>query len=256
MFQKFRNNRGRVAVIILSGGAVLCFIFSAEFLSAYPKNEWWIGIALLACGFLISYSSLTILKNLAKEKKIAGQKFNDLINDRNSNQATTSVLSVWCYSVSEWKDFIRWEKRERTRNTLIETFIIVMISTLFISFLRSADWKTALAMSLLVGLIYGSVKYYWTMSSIQWDGHNLPEVIITSDTVLVNGHLNRFYGNNVWLGHTQIKEVRDINILEITYCWKTKRGKTFDEIRVPIPKGKLREAIAVQEKLMAHGTRR
>jgi hypothetical protein len=47
-----------------------------------------------------------------------------------------------------------------------------------------------------------------------------------------------------------IKEVKAFNILEFTYCWSTRSGKTYDEIRVPIPKGNLKEAISLQERLM------
>ena len=58
------------------------------------------------------------------------------------------------------------------------------------------------------------------------------------------------YGNNLWLGKITVNDAGSFNVLEITYCWNTSKGKTFNEIRVPIPKGSLKEAIFLQEKLM------
>ena len=56
--------------------------------------------------------------------------------------------------------------------------------------------------------------------------------------------------NNLWLGKITVNDAGNFNVLEITYCWNRGKGKAFNEIKVPIPKGSLKEAIFLQEKLM------
>jgi hypothetical protein len=67
--------------------------------------------------------------------------------------------------------------------------------------------------------------------------------VITNRIANVNGKPIVFHGDGKWLRKVDIKEKNNINVLEITFEWKTGKGITFDELRIPVPKGKLREAI-------------
>ncbi len=71
----------------------------------------------------------------------------------------------------------------------------------------------------------------------------MPEIVITNGTATVNGKPTVFQGDGKWLRKADIKEMNNINVLEIIYEWKTGKGITFDELRIPVPKGKLREAM-------------
>jgi hypothetical protein len=253
MDQKIRSNGALFTSLLLGFCSIISFILGIGMTASYPDKIWWAGLLLILCGILVGYGCISGYRSARKEKQISDEQMSIImqhgkVTDQNENKF--EVLTTWAYSISEWKEFMKWEKKERSSGTSMETAIIVGLGTLAIHFLKGEDWITAFAISIVMGLIYGVVKYIITMSSIKLDENKLPEVIITNQSVIVNGRMNRFYGNNLWLGKVEIKETKAFNILEITYCWSTRRGETFDEIRVPIPKGSLKEAIYLQEKLM------
>jgi hypothetical protein len=253
MDQKIRTNGALATSFLLAFCAIISLILGIGMAASYPDEIWWAGLLLTLCGILVGYGSISSYRSSKKERKISDEQMSIIKRRaRTSEQGESKfeVLTTWAYSISEWKAFMKWEQKERSSGTLMEAAILVGLGTLAIHFLKGEDWITAFTISIVVGLIYGIVKYIITMSSIKLDEKKLPEVIITNQSVIVNGHMNRFYGNNLWLGKVDIKETKAFNILEITYCWYTRRGETFDEIRIPIPKGSLKEAIYLQGKLI------
>ena len=78
----------------------------------------------------------------------------------------------------------------------------------------------------------------------------MPEEIITNEAVTIYSDVNRFYGNNLSSRKATVNDAGNFNVLEITYCWNLKKDKTFNKIGVPIPKGSLKGAIFLHEKLM------
>lgn len=76
-----------------------------------------------------------------------------------------------------------------------------------------------------------------------------PEVQITPQKVCIGERHQHFSSDDHQLKSIHIREQDDMNIMEITYEWFYRKSPGYDEIRIPVPKGKLREAIAVQEKL-------
>jgi len=81
----------------------------------------------------------------------------------------------------------------------------------------------------------------------------IPEVKITPETISF-GELRRNINNNGnQVQRIDLSDEGEINILAISFRDSNgRRGAA--EIRVPVPKGKLREAIEVQEKLMNRRT--
>jgi hypothetical protein len=67
-------------------------------------------------------------------------------------------------------------------------------------------------------------------------------VIITQYAVIINGKHNAFKSQMYWLGSVSIKDEPSPKVLEIVYNWNTRGGISHDEIRIPIPEGKLEEA--------------
>jgi hypothetical protein len=253
MDQKIRTNGALFTSLLLGFCSVISFILGIGMLTGYPDEIWWAGLLLLLCSVLVGYGSVNSYRSSKKEKKISDEQMQTIqqkIRQVDNAKGKLEVLTIWAYSQAEWKAFMKWEKAERSSGTLMEAAILVGLGTLAIYFFKGADWITAFTISIVMGIIYGGIKYIITMSSIKLDENKMPEVIITNQSVIVNGHMNRFYGNNLWLGKVSIKEVKAFNILEFTYCWSTRSGETYDELRVPIPKGNLKEAIGLQERLM------
>jgi hypothetical protein len=75
---------------------------------------------------------------------------------------------------------------------------------------------------------------------------NVPEVRITSGKVWINDSHEPFHDEERRFRNINIHDAGKLNVMEIRY----QHGDHSSEIRIPIPKGKLREAIQVQEELM------
>lgn len=73
-----------------------------------------------------------------------------------------------------------------------------------------------------------------------------PEVRISTDRVWINNEHKPFQNRKCQLRYINIIEEQKINILEIGYEQKNK----IIGINVPIPRGKLREAIEIQQRLL------
>ena len=77
----------------------------------------------------------------------------------------------------------------------------------------------------------------------------IPEISITPGEVLI-GKNNRHFSNAVnQLRQISIREEGSINIMEITYESFRNTVVELNEIRVPVPRGKLKEAFEVERKL-------
>ena len=76
--------------------------------------------------------------------------------------------------------------------------------------------------------------------------NSAPEVKIALDRVWVNQVHEPFQNLQRQFREIHIRDEGNINILEIRY----EQGNSMHGIRVPIPKGKLREAFEIQERLV------
>ena len=251
MDQKIRTGGWFLTASLLILCAFIFLIIGIGMLASYPDRVWWMGLLLTLCGIIVGASSIRKYRSAKSEQRFLEEQIKIIdskIIGRIDNKV--EVLVSWFYSVSEWKTFMRWERKKRSSGTLTEAAIIIVLGTLAVRYLKGSNWYTALAISVFIGLLYGILKYIIALSSIKPYDNKMPEVIVTNEAVIVNGHLNRFYGNNLWLGKVTVNDAGSFNVLEITYCWFTRSGQSFDEIRVPIPKGSLKEAIFLQERLM------
>lgn len=77
----------------------------------------------------------------------------------------------------------------------------------------------------------------------------IPEIRIMPDRVWVNNSHEPFQNSQRRFMEIHIVETRRLHILEINYEFE----KKIREINVPIPRGKLREALEVQERLLFDG---
>ena len=272
MDQNYRTVGGIVTIVILCFCTFLCLGLGIAFLFANDKEVLFMGYLLLAASVLLIFGIVKSIKSVNTERKaslaqlqmiyqnsgVAQQKpavRQDAVEAQKAQLAATAtveepfVLATWVYTTEEWKQFMMWEKKQRKSGTLIEAALIVVVGIPVLIFLKGAGFWTAFAICVTIAVFYGIMKYIMMMNSISSRSNKLSEVVITREWLLVNSHMNRFFGENLWLGKVLIKEEKNMNILEVTYCWETRGGKTSDEIRVPIPKGKLKEAVMIQEDL-------
>lgn len=108
------------------------------------------------------------------------------------------------------------------------------------------EWKAFLKWKLLKKGVVHYLAHLLKLKSFK----NIPEIRISSKRVWFNEAHEPFHDNNRSFRKINIQDAGKLNVMEISYDRRDKKGKTASEIRIPIPKGKLREAIAVQERLM------
>ena len=83
----------------------------------------------------------------------------------------------------------------------------------------------------------------------------IPEITITRQKIWINDAVESFSDIDRYVKRVAITDAGKFNLLEITYSILVGGKNVSDEIRIPVPKGKLKEAIQLQEKLIqaAHG---
>ena len=256
MNQKIRTRASSVSAFILAGCALVMIGSGISNILHYSAGTWLEGILLLAIGLIVGIVAIKTY-SLARNEKERFEELSAIIeagkNQDFSGKPKVEILANWVYSKSEWKQFLKWEKKQANSSSLVEALSLVIMIALAIRYSTNIDWLLSFAISVMVGLAYCITKYYVNLFSINLEENKIPEVIVTNNAVIINGHSNQFLGNNLTLGKVSVNDAGKFNLLEITYGWQTKKGKTFDEIRVPIPKGSLKEAIFLQEKLSGKG---
>ena len=233
---------------------LIALVIGITIVARNPGENWLAGLILIFCGLFVGINGFGIFRRARKEKEMADEQF--VLFNRNkegidAGKTKVQILVNWVYSTAEWNEFLKWEKKKQNSNSYQVSIFLILISSLGLHYLLNLDWITALVLSLFVGILYSLIMYFITVYSIQPDDNKMPEVIITNEALIVNGYMSRFSGNGLWLAKITVNDAGYFNVLEITYCWSTTRGKNFDEIRVPIPKGSLKQAIFLQEKLIS-----
>ena len=104
------------------------------------------------------------------------------------------------------------------------------------------EWKAFLRSSKKKNNIFYRVVQYLFIQTVK----SAPQVSITPEKVCVGNDQQYFSSSKHELRQIDLRHEKVINILAITY----ERGGSNHEIRIPVPKGKLREAIEVQDRLM------
>ena len=152
----------------------------------------------------------------------------------------------WHYSVSEWESFITCEKDKGYKCFLKGFLIAGTISFLVARYGVNTLWITTLTVTCLAAILFGVFCYFFSKYQVKWKQPQPPQIIITSDNVNVNGKLTIFNGDGKLLRKADLKEMYNRNVLEIVY--ESKKGES-KELTIPVPKGKLREAIVLLESL-------
>jgi hypothetical protein len=74
-----------------------------------------------------------------------------------------------------------------------------------------------------------------------------PRIMITDESVFINEQNEIFNSPGCFLKRINIIERNNINIMEINYSIP---GNAIREIRIPVPRGKLKEAVELEERLL------
>ena len=87
------------------------------------------------------------------------------------------------------------------------------------------------------------------LSASHWP--QAPEITIGQGRVSIGNDQESFFNENRQLKRVNIHDAGKVNVLEIAYQRNDLQHTGPAEILIPVPKGKLKEAIQLQEKLSA-----
>jgi hypothetical protein len=158
-----------------------------------------------------------------------------------------SILVHWYYSIAEWEEFIKKEKTRKEIYILADSILVGLAGAALIYLLFDMSWILSVATCSVIAVAYGVSMSCARFLKIKWKGSKVPEIVIANGTATVNGKPTVFHGDGKCLRKVDVKENNSINILEITFEKQTRKGTSFDEIRIPVPRGKLREAMELQD---------
>lgn len=154
-----------------------------------------------------------------------------------------TVFVHWYYSASEWKQFMKEEKRHQTIILLIEAFCVAAGVLLIMKFAIGLPWLLSAIVTASVSLFYAVMKYLLQIRCSQPASKKMAEITILNGIATINGRAITFNTDGKSVKNAHITETGNINILEITYEWQSGSKINLDELKVPVPKGKLREAV-------------
>ena len=268
MDQKTVPKGGGTAAILLVLVGVIMMPFAIVVLASYPSEIWPLGLVLVFCSGLVLFGAFRTFKRSSRQSTDTYEQISQIhknaVDRSTSNSSPVKtpqsieteapvksnlVLIDWVYSKEEWKRFTNWELGRRKWVNVILSLSITVISMFILKINRNFPWVAALGIGGIGGFLYGFVSYWFAITSIGKADNTPNAIIITTNAVLINDKLHLFAGEEKWIGEIEILEEPTPKILQITYHWKTPEGESSDEIHVPIPKGKLGEAVVLMAKL-------
>ena len=252
-----------VTHIVLLALGILLLPLSIGMLLSFPHWIFWLGILLSFACFLFFYSGITGLRRGRRQVQQLSkvhqqlQSVHTAVSHPGKLQAQPltlpdeplqheqfepgQILATWVVPEPEWTAFYAAERRKRLESLWIESFLIFVLGTCFLLLFRTASWTSALTISAALAVTWWLVKYHLHLKVLQSNRtENL--IILTTSSVFINGKLHVYYDAHVTPGSIQLYKNTRPMVLEIRYHWKTRRGTTFEELRIPVPSGKETEA--------------
>jgi hypothetical protein len=141
-----------------------------------------------------------------------------MLNRDAIKQPRGKVMAYWMSTSREWIDFCHWRQHNQKRNGLCRILCNLMRFTRFPALIEAIFVKTN-------------------------------DIIITNTGVSVNGRFKAFAGESRTLQHVHIIDEISPRVLQICYQSNTGFKIVSNEIYVPIPKGRLGEAVKLMSLL-------
>jgi hypothetical protein len=272
MDQKFITGGTILSGVIITGCGLMVAPLAVGMLLSYPHQIWLLGVVLAFSSIAMIIGGIKQLISARKKQQQVdqtqtaiqeeilsakvqhiGESINNdaieaaIIQNQEAAQSAPIdqvILAKWHFTAAEWNRFLQYEKRERKMSSTIESVIIILLGGALLMFAKNANAWLAFGISGVIASIYWLGKYYLSMGSLG-ASRAVNEVIITPVAIIINGKYNVLRNDRIWLSKVVVKNETAMQVLEFTFNWSTRKGDTFEEIRIPIPENKLAEAEAL-----------
>lgn len=162
-----------------------------------------------------------------------------------------NLLAHWTYTPDEWnkyaeKEYVTEKNVKRVLFYVIAGFALFFGVLFFI--IDQESGKLVLFVMLALIVIIAFTAWFTAWYNYRQNKKYLGETYITSEAVYMNRQLHIWHGLGARLESVNLDKKREQQILELTYSAPTRTGVQDYTIRVPVPRGKEREAAKVLEK--------
>lgn len=238
-------------------------------IASFPDSIGWLGIVLVFCSILVCIYSFRNLRSSRRSYRETDTRVRALLSATEPPSITlkeggfkqpaqsskaSDVLANWEYNNEEWQNFLRWERRDRKFGSVANFLVVLVISFVLIQIKSDAGWFISLLLSFPIAALYTWIIMIFRRSSFgKANSRDKIRVILTGEAVVINKTLNEFVSKKKSLKEVRIIEEAEPKVLEIEYEWLTNGGLASDRIHIPIPKGKLGEAVLLMDKLSVIG---
>jgi hypothetical protein len=158
------------------------------------------------------------------------------------------VLAHWVYDAEEWAAYTKREASFRRRQAAVLALGTLVIVTLG-GIVAAGDPAAGFGIGCVVAALVGVAR--WIRAAVANRANRsaaLPEVVIGSSCILFNGRYQVLRDHQYNFGGVRLLENERPPILEFTVTWKTRRGTSNEQIRVPVPRGHEDEARALLDR--------
>ena len=158
-----------------------------------------------------------------------------------------NYLDTWTFSSEEWKLFKTEASFLKKEDNIYMAIATLIVGIPFLMLSRKITILMSIFFVIPFAILVPYVRYRIATNHLKFSGN---EAIIEfySEYILINGKKIDLFGPNKWIKNMKIIDGKNgLKILEIEIAWSARKGDTFDETRVPIPKDKLIRAEALIE---------
>jgi MFS family permease len=163
-----------------------------------------------------------------------------------------NLLAHWTYTPDEWNNYAEkeyvTERKVKWGLFYVIAGLALFFGVLFLVIDRESGKWVFVAMLALIGII-AFTAWFTAWYNYRQNKKYLGETYITRDAVYMNRQLHIWHGLGARLESVNLDKKRGQQILELTYSMPTRTGLQYYTVRVPVPRGKEREADRVLEKL-------
>lgn len=156
-------------------------------------------------------------------------------------------LETWEFSPSEWNSYVKAAKLLKKEDNIYFGVAILIAGIPFLMFVRNTTFLMASIFVIPFAFLIPWARNKFLTSYLKTT-NNSSTVHFYSDYILVNDKRINLFGDKRWIKSMKIINTKNsLSLLEIEIAWSTRKGDTFDEVRVPIPTDKMERAEGIIE---------
>jgi len=264
MDEKYRDNFSIIQVAIYFFLALMILPVGIGLAMALPDKMGLLGLLLIfsSCLFVIAgvkqikynkkkqvinkFYQAALAKSkqqptvISKEIEVVDETKEEIVTKEQLRETEANklfknfVIAKYQISNSEWNLFYKSEGKSRINSIIIEGLVLALLGSILLRTTRNTSLPFSILFSVGFAIFYGLLKYFLTMKSISANNKQQHEIIVTQNSVIVNGKMNVFRDDSRWLNSIKLIKEKQPMVLEINFGWQTRGGVSNDDLRIPI----------------------